>query len=58
MWIVKGFKQSAWPSRWYELEIETVTKIFYDIMLFMFKRRIMVYYVDNETSPAEQMVRT
>ena len=58
MWIVKGFKQSAWPSR-YELEIETVTKIFYDIMLFMFKRRIMnVYYVDNETSPAEQMVRT
>ena len=47
MWIVKGFKQSAWPSRWYELEIETVTKIFYDIMLFMFKRRIMVYYVDN-----------
>ena len=54
MWIVKGFKQSAWPSRWYKLEIETVTKIFYDIMLFMFKRRIMVYYVDNETSPAEQ----
>ena len=54
MWIVKGFKQSAWLSRWYELEIETVTKIFCDIMLFMFKRR-MDYYVDKETGGTEQV---
>ena len=59
MWIVKGFKQSAWPSRWYELEIETVTKItkiFYDIMLFMFKRRIMVYYVDNASIKSKREI--
>ena len=41
-------------SRWYELEIETVTKIFYDIMLFTFKRR-MDYYVDKETGGTEQV---
>ena len=42
-------------SKWYELEIETVTKILYDIVLFTFKSR-MDYYAGNETDGAGHVV--